>query len=107
MDQLIFQTSPTVTLSTKENLGSGLSISYFKISIGSDTIDICSFIGTRFSVTSLLLWACGPISQCLCSKYQSCMTLLKCIKSDSVKLSSFLQKDAKKSPSSLRSLCGR
>ena len=31
----------------------------------------------------------------------------KCIKSDSVNLSSFLQKAAKKSPSSLRSLCGR
>jgi hypothetical protein len=31
----------------------------------------------------------------------------KRIKSDSVNLSSFLQKAAKKSPNSLRSLCGR
>jgi hypothetical protein len=31
----------------------------------------------------------------------------KRIKSDFVNLSSFLQKDAKKSPNSLRSLCGR
>jgi hypothetical protein len=31
----------------------------------------------------------------------------KSIKSDSVNLSSFLQGDAKKSPNSLRSLCGR